>query len=360
MAASPLKSWPPPDYSHLPFGGRTPVKGLKVGRKIALGEPLALAQAPNQGDLLAPTAGVIKGLNGRYVTLTPGPSLAGPGEPADLTNLKGPALAKALQSLGLGLPFIPLTETVVVTALDPEPDLTLAQTLWSEWPLVMSEGLKVIKRIYPDHDKILARPDSWPLNPDFPSQAITKPWPLTWGPFLRPSLGLSYAKGLKAHFDSRDVYLLGQLARTGRPLRLYPVAIQGQNYLLPPGQRPFDLLTRLSLTPQPLDQVTLDGLRLGRPTARLNEGLAESVFALNLIRARDLAPAPGPCRACAACQKACPLQLPIQSLAQKDLKLWPNLGPLVRKLLFNCPNCGQCALACPAARPLRYLTSWAL
>jgi ferredoxin len=364
-----FKPWPEPsELAKLtelatPLAGRVLVKGVKVGRPVGQGQLLAISQKPRQGSLRSPRAGVIKALNGREIILTPGPNRVGPARARDLSGLEGEELAEALLDLGLSLPEEPEPGSpLLVTALDPDPSLTLAQALWSEWPAIMSQGLAVAARLYPKRPRLLVWPSSRPapniVVETWPTQIHNRPFPWTWGPFLKKSLGLGYDRAARGVLDSRAIYLMGLMERRGRAPHHWPLAIQSQNYLVPAGLSPKNIFKTISLEPQPGDLVALGGLWLGRPLANLDAGLDAEVTAVHLIRARRLGPEPGPCRGCQACRAVCPLDLPIDRLGREPLSSWPSLSNATKASLALCPDCGQCALACPAHRPLRFFSSW--
>ncbi|MDR1085197.1 MAG: 4Fe-4S dicluster domain-containing protein [Deltaproteobacteria bacterium] len=359
MAREVLKAWPQPGELHLPLDSKIPEKGLKPGKNVAYGQLLARSRKPLVGHLRAPAAGEITALEPGFVTLVPGSAgTAAPPPALDITSLKGPDLKEALLDLGLKLPPNPRPgEKVVISGLDPEPDLGLAGVLWSEWPQIMADGLETVKNLYPDNDLLIARPPELICPENYKSRLVSNPYPYTLPPFLKTVLGFEYELTPKAFFDSRTVYLLGQTRRQGRPPGLWPMTVQTQNYLVPPGLRPRDILKTVSLEPLAGDAVVLGGLRRGRPTARLDDGLGPEVISVHLVRARFLGPRPGPCRRCGSCRRVCPLNLPIDSLTDKPLSSWPDLISPAREILISCPDCGQCSLACPANRPLRVLTS---
>ncbi|MDR0547958.1 MAG: hypothetical protein LBI10_00875 [Deltaproteobacteria bacterium] len=364
MAVEILKPWPETTKEfHLPLARRALVKGLKIGRRLAAGELLATGPLGGSlGALRAPAAGWIRALSARYLTLVKNPSQSDLTPKKDLNGLSAPELYATLIDLGLTLPG-PLGpgRPLVVAALDAEPDQTLAKALWSEWPAVLRAGLELIGRLYPDRPLVLA----WPLErkpPDppplgFDLKKTDPPYPYTFGPFLGRYLGLGDETRAFGTIDSRTVYLLGRVATSGRPPFLWPIALQGLNYLVPLGLKPLDLLTGLSLEPRDQDAVVLGGAYRGRPLCRLDEGLGPEATDLRLIRAKNLPAAPGPCRRCQACSLACPLKLPLAALGGQPFSHWPRLRSQALQLLKSCPDCGLCAKACPANRPLRFFTS---
>jgi ferredoxin len=431
MAADTLKPFPEIAEFSLPLAGRSPAKGVKPGKTVAAGQTLAYSPAPRIGDLLSPTAGFVKNLTAKSLTIVKGQDLGGPIPARDLANLDQMALAEAVKELGVTLPPSPREgEPIVALALPTEPFETMTRALWSEWPAVMAQGLGLIARLYPGRGLYLARspdlakilPDlaeenplnfrktdfspiakerlkaprpgfgggeSWrdgsgrdeawkdgsgrdgsgkkepgepyPIQPDlnrpnfqgFRLLAVNRPYPLTFAPFLRRLLNLGYDRLGPGVLDARTVYLLGRIAQSGRPPLLWPISVQGQNYLAPLGLKPKEALNAVSLEPRDGDAVVLGGLIRGYPVARLNDGLGSETADLRLVRAKSLT-SPGPCRGCRNCRLACPLKLPIDVFAQKPLSQWPALAPLSQKLLADCPGCGQCSLSCPARRPLRF------
>ncbi|MDR1608226.1 MAG: hypothetical protein LBT38_07450 [Deltaproteobacteria bacterium] len=369
MGAPILKPWPEePEELSLPLAGRSPLKGLKVGRLISQGQLLAPKTKTGQGALRAPLAGTLKSISPLALIITPGPATPMALEPVDITQLYGAQLAEALSDLGLNCPEPPSPKTtipettILVSALESEPSLTLSQALWSERPQIMSQGLAMVSRLYPENPRLLARPRALKAPLDWPSVVVEKPYPWTFGPFLKKSLNLGYERLIKGYLTSRDIYLMGLVERQGLPPRHWPLAIQRQNYLVPLGLTPKAIFKAISLEPGSGDVAVFGGARRGRPWPRLDLGLdltlANEVMALDLVRAKNQEPPLGPCRACGSCRAACPLDLPMDELGRQPLAAWPQLGLLTQKLLALCPDCGQCALACPARRPLRYFSSW--
>jgi electron transport complex protein RnfC len=147
----------------------------------------------------------------------------------------------------------------------------------------------------------------------------------------------------------RELFLLGRILRTGRPLTILPLTLGSSNYFIPLGARIIDLLTFANLMPGLGDTVIKGGLIRGRSLSRLERGLDQTTAALHLVRGAG-ATTYNPCRECGQCTRACPSGLPIARLAGGNPNEWPDRMKWPE--LDNCLICGACALACPSRRPL--------
>ncbi|MDR1394945.1 MAG: hypothetical protein LBK52_02075 [Deltaproteobacteria bacterium] len=378
MASLVLKAWPPPVELHLPLNGLAPAPGLKTGRRAAAGQLLARGRPGGPASLHAPFSGTAVLIDARFLTFRPDPdpgpdpeakdrpdrpagrsSLPGLPEVRDLAGLTGSALAEAFSDLGLAVPPEPLPgQAAVVSAFDPEPGWEMAAALWSEWPQVMAAGLEAVRRLYPGCPVLICAPPERLHLPETGCRIMHLEYPATMLPLVRAAAEGRLRPGpdsLRAAVSSRTLFQMGQILRRGRPPLTWPMIVQNQNYLVPLGLRPLDILRTVRLEPLDGDAAVLGGLLRGQPAARLDWGLGPETEALHLVRRQDLAKQPGPCRRCRSCRRACPLDLPVDRPAGEPLSQWPRLGPVCRELLAGCLDCGQCARHCPAGRPLRLL-----
>ncbi|MDR2302880.1 MAG: hypothetical protein LBF38_12710 [Deltaproteobacteria bacterium] len=351
-----LKAWPVPTEVSLAFEGR-PAPGLKPGRAVSGGELLAVSHDPLTGDLRAPFSARVIELTPNRIDLRFGPGLSGQvPEPLELEKLEGEGLAQALKSLGVDqIEKPPEGEPIIISALNPEPGLELTRALWLDQKPTLERGLKLLNRLWPKSEIIEVLPPKFTALGPKPPTHYKEPFPLTLPSFLRfKILGLKYPRAMGV-VSPQTLWAMGTIARSGLPLTLIPTTVHGYHYLAPPGLKLLNALNAVNLKPLTGDLVLLGGLVTGRPAARLERGLKASDLALSLIRSKSLPPPPRPCRLCALCRLACPLNLPIDSIAQVHPGQWPNLQKAAQKALRGCGGCGACALACPSRRPLLLL-----
>jgi ferredoxin len=348
-----LKAWPQAASASLSFDGR-PAPGLKPGRPVSRGQLLAISRAAGQGDLRAPFSGTVASLSPGLVELAFREGVSGQvPRPLDLGSVGGTDLAPALKSLGLDLPRPAAPgQPALISALDPEPGLGLARALWQDQRTTLQRGLALLGRLWPDSELVEVLPPR--LDPLGAGRALRfrEGFPMTLPSLLRMRvLGLP-APSPDGVVGPERLWALGTVARSGLPLTLIPVSVQGFHYLAPPGLRLSEVLAAVNLKPLLGDLALLGGLATGRPTARLGRGLRASDLSLRLIRAGRLPGPPAPCRLCGLCRQACPLGLPMDLAGQSPLEGWARLPAKVLGALAGCAGCGACALACPSLRPL--------
>ncbi|MDR1298197.1 MAG: hypothetical protein LBO05_12705 [Deltaproteobacteria bacterium] len=355
-----LKAWPNPRAASLAFDGR-PAPGLKPGRGVSRGQLLAVSRGRRTGDLRAPFSGTVAALAPGRVDLVYEEGRSGvPPEPVDLSGLSSRELAPALKSLGVDLPAPPPPgETVIVSALTPEPGLDAGPALWLDQRPALERGLALLRRLWPDREFLQILPPKFePLKLEPPGGGVVfsrDVFPLSLPSLLRrKTLGLALpdARGV---VSPQSLWALGAAARSGLPLTLAPVTIQGFHYLAPPGLKLENVLADVNLLPLPGDSVVLGGLVTGRPTARLGRGLGAADLALWLVRRQNVRGKPGPCRRCGLCRLACPMGLPMDRAASAPPGEWFLHMGAISGLLAGCAGCGACALACPAGLPLLLL-----
>lgn len=346
-----IKAWDAFELIALPLRGAGPLRGLKRGQTVSAGEPLAVQPDPAKGDVHASVNGQVEEINEIEIIIRRDEQAVGrPPEPRDLGGLAGIDLGRALKSLGLDLPRVEPGDSLIISRLNPEPGLALAQALFGEQRETILAGLEAVGRLWPAQrlKRAVGSPDDLP--PEAEGLAVGSQYPFTLPALIKKKmLGLNdpAASGV---LGGRELFLLGRVWRTGRPLTTSPVTLGGSNYFIPLGARIIDLLTFANLMPGPGDAVIKGGLVRGQSVSRLERGLDQSAAALHLVRGAQAAAAYEPCRQCGECARACPLGLPIDHWAGGNPEDWP--GRSKRPELAGCLLCGVCALVCPSGRPL--------
>jgi electron transport complex protein RnfC len=270
-----------------------------------------------------------------------------------IEGLVGSDLEEALRSLGVDLPIAPPPgEPAIISALVPEPGLDCAWVLWEDQLATLKAGAAVLRRLWPDGEFIeVVSPRSAPLGLGRLARCSER-YPYTLPPLVKRKILGTWDPLARGMVEPSDLWAIGSVARSGLPLTSAPITIQYSSYLAPFGVRVSEALSQMNLSPLPGDVVVLGGLVRGRPTARLEMGLSKSTKALHLIRSSSLIDSYGLCLGCGRCAASCPLELPMDLLAQAPVNQWPETASRYSELLSGCLACGACALACPSSRPL--------
>ena len=346
-----IKDWDAHDQVALPLAGAQPVKGLKVGRPVSTGEPLARNHNPLRGDVHASINGLIEAINELEIIIRRDDEAVGePPRPIDMTGLSAVELAARLKELGLDPPQLLPGDPLIVSTLEAEPGLAFSPGLFSEHRETILAGAEALARLYP------GRGITWAVRraEDAPAEAETV---IVKGgfPYSLPALIKKKITGLndphgQGVFGGRELHLLGRVFRTGLPLTRMVLTLAGANYFIPVGARVIDLLTFANLLPSQGDIVIQGGLILGHSLARMERGLDKSAAAIHLARRAEFDGPYQNCRACGQCARACPVGLPVDLAAGRQPEEWLSAPPA--SILDGCLQCGACALACPARRPL--------
>lgn len=351
-----IKAWDAFELTALPLRGAGPIKGLKRGQAVSSGELLAIQPDPARGDVHTSTNGRVEEINEIEIIIRRDEDAVGrPPEPQDLKAMSGPDLAAALKKLGLDLPPMPTNQKIILSALNPEPGLNLTPALFGEHWETIQAGLEAAGRLWPKHDFIWAVRSLDDLSVEADGAVIEDKYPFTLPAFLIKKITGQYDPNGGGVLTGRELFLLGRLWRTGRPLTISPLTLGGSNYFIPLGARVIDLLTFANLSPRPGDAIIKGGLIRGQTLSRLERGLDQSAAAIHLVREAGRASAYEPCRECGACARACPMKLPVDWPARFEPVEWLKTHESLLKL-SGCLLCGACALACPSGRPLLSLT----
>lgn len=347
-----IKAWDAFELTAPTLRGAGPLKGLKRGQSVSAGELLAIQPDPAKGDVHASTNGRVEEINEIEIIIRRDEDAVGrPPEPQDLKALSGFNLAEALKKLGLDLPPISPGDKIILSALNPEPGLTLTPALFGEHWETIQAGLEAAGRLWPDHDFIWAVRSLDDLSLETDGVVVEEKYPFTLPAFLKKKIMGQNDPSGGGVLTGRELFLLGRLWRTGRPLTISPLTLGGSSYFIPLGARVIDLLTFANLRPRPGDAVIKGGLIRGQSLSRLERGLDQSAAAIHLVRGAGRDATYEPCRECGACARACPLQLPVDRPAGFEPVEWLNSHESLLKLA-GCLLCGACALACPSRRPL--------
>lgn len=351
-----IKSWDAFELLAPPLAGALPVSGIKKGRPVSAGQLLACHPSPLKGDLHSPVNGLIEELNEREIIIRRDDEAVGePPKALTVSSFSSGRLARSLKPLGLDLPLPGPGLRFIISTINSEPGLDFSTTLFLEHWETMQAGVEALRRLYPMAGIV------WAVNAferELPEGdlivEVDSAYPFSLPALIKKKITGAIDAAAISVLSSRDLYFLGRVWRTGLPVGNMVLTLGVSSYFVPVGSRPVDLLNFANLAPGREDMVIKGGLVRGQCLARLDKGLDKDDAALHLIRARDGARSPKPCRHCRACSRACPVGIKVDLIARKDFAVWPSAA--YKDIFAKCLACGACALACPADRPLLSLT----
>jgi ferredoxin len=232
--------------------GAQPLRAIKRGRAVSVGELLARHPDPWRGDVHAPCSGFITEINEFEIIIERDDTAEGrPPLPRELENLSPPNLAAAFKDLGLDIFSLGGDAPLIINTLNAEPGISYSAALFSEHWETMQAGIKALSSLYPSRQIIWA-------SAKYPASAQV--------------------------LDGRDLYFWGRLWRTGLPITRMVISLGGSNYFVPVGSRVSDLLRFANLYPHADEVVVEGGLITGRSLSRLDNGLGKNAAALNLLK----------------------------------------------------------------------------
>lgn len=335
----------------VPLNGAHPLKGVKRGRPLSIGEHLAHHPGPLTGDIHSPLNGLVLDINERAIIIRRDDGAIGKTPaPVNFGSLTTVELAQTFKQLGLDVPEVYPGEPFIVQTFDPEPGLSCSPALFSEHRETMLAGLEALNALYPDHPVIWASNGSCQIPEEFAQVRVDSVYPFSLPVLVKQSVNGRVAVTDGGIFRGRDLYYLGRVWRTGLPLTRMPLTLGEANYLVPIGARIIDLLTFANLRPGPQDVVIKGGFARGKSIWRLHRGLGKRDEALHLMKGACRLTSFAPCHGCGECSKACPAGLNVAKAGSAPVEQW--LNGRFQKEFEGCFKCGACALACPARRPL--------
>lgn len=278
-----IKEWDAFAVVAPPLNGAVPVRGIKRGRAVAIGELLATRDSPLAGDIHAPSSGIITEINEFEIIIQRDDKTLGePPLPRELHSLSPTGLAVAFKELGLDSPIVPPGSPLIINTLNPEPGLNYSAALFSEHLETMLAGITAAARLWPGRRIIWAVSKKFSTKNPAPEGAETL---IINGPDIPKGEGV---------LGGRELYFLGRLWRTGLPVTRMVISLGASNYFVPIGSRAVDLLNFANLHPHGKAVVVEGGLISGRSLARLERGLGKGAAALHLVRGPRLEQSPRP------------------------------------------------------------------
>ena len=261
----------------------------------------------------------------------------------------------------LGAPGPEAPGAVILSALDREPGLAVQARLLEDRAGDCAAALLLLKRVCGAKQALLALPEdrveAWRDRLSLPREAVL-PVPARY-PESLPAL-LSFRAGApgRAPVVTLECGLAAlDAVRHGRPQAYKLLTVLGPEgrpralVRVPLGTLLSHLLPVLGLDPTEGDKVVAGGFMQGFSVYTLDTAVDTGMDGVGVVPAGS-APdwSSDPCINCGACIDACPVNLQVHLIARyAEFAFFDRAEELD---LFRCMECGLCALACTARRPL--------
>ncbi|AMK11596.1 MAG: electron transporter RnfC [Pseudodesulfovibrio sp.] len=350
----PLMTGSRPEELRIPLSGMTPI--LSVGDQVLSGTKVAVANSPDKGDMHAPLAGTIRAVE-PYTMIIEADG-RGNAEPQTPCAESGEPLRRWLKAMGVDVTALYRAATLIVNGVPPEPGITVFEPLLRDYRKTLELGLDTAQKIVEPTKMFLVAAKGNRANafanctvvhvpPVYPNgldplviKAVTRDEVL---PGLRPDNATI--------LSVKDLYFIGRVMETGRPLTETVMTIGGQNHLVRIGTPVGFLAAEAGATVQPGDRVILGGPLRGMAAVNLEQGVDKETTGLTILRPEaSLQATDNFCLGCGQCERHCPARIMPGMISRcAEFKQFTRAEAYH---IHSCIECGLCGYWCTAGRPL--------
>ena len=343
-----------PDRLSVPVPFHTPV--LAVGDQVLAGTRIATADREGDGDLHAPLAGTIREITDYAITV----EVSGDDRAEAVGDAPdgGGRLRQWLRELGVDTRHLNRASSLIINAVPPEPGISIHEPLLRDYRKTVELGLDAVQRIVEPSKMHLVAAKGNRANAfaNCSVQHVNPVHPNGLPPMvIKAVTGQEVLPGQLPEntvlVSVKELYLIGRVMETGRPLTETVMTIGGQNHLIPVGTPVGFLAEESGVTIQPGDRVILGGLMCGLPARDLAQGVGKKTFGLSILRSgQGLEPTDNFCLGCGECERHCPARIMPGMISRcaefKQFKRAEHFH------IHSCMECGICGYWCKAQRPL--------
>lgn len=351
---SPLVKASRPDRLRIPLHGHTPL--LVVGDQALADTMVAKAQDEGLGDLHAPLAGTIREVDqfSMLLEVTGNDRAQRQTPPAE----GGEPLRRWLRTMGVNVGGFRRAAILIINAVPPEPGVSISDPLLRDYRKTLELGLDTVERLVEPARLFLVaargnRANAFanctvmhvpPVYPNGLDQLVVK-----------AVTGLETLPGRQpenaALLSVSDLYFIGRVMETGRPVTETVMTINGQNHLVRIGTPAGFLVAEAGGSVEPGDRVVLGGLMRGIPALNLDQGVDKTTTALHVLRRGEaLEPTDVFCLGCGECERHCPARIMPGMISRcAEFKQFARAEAFH---IHSCIECGLCGYWCKARRPL--------
>jgi len=343
-----------PDMLRVPTHGHKAI--LSAQDQVLSGTKIATATQPGMGDLHSPLAGVIEEieLDAMLIRVTGDDRANAPATPSN----SGEPLKEWLRENGVNVGFMGRAATLIINAVPPEPGISSCEPLLRDYRKVVELGLDTVQKIVSPSRMHLVTAKGNQANafPNCTVLNVPPVYPNGLDPLvIRKVTGKEVLLGARPEetviLSVRDLYSIGRIMETGRPLTETIMTIGSQNHLVKVGTPVGYLVQQAGATVQPGDKVVLGGMLRGLSSLNLKQGVDKDTTGLFIMRSGEgLQPTDNFCLGCGECEKHCPANI-MPGLISRCAE-FKHFTRAENYHIHSCIECGLCGYYCKAQRPL--------
>lgn len=348
---------PVPAELRIPLAGHE-TKTVKKKAEVGPGTLVAEHKNAKTGNMHAGIVGTVTDITADSIVVAAAQPETAPESVAsvDVAALTGDALAAALKELGIDVrPLIKKCDTLVISALNPEPGITFAESMLGNYKATLEAGLAVLKKLSPAGKMVLACAEGSSASlSGLSNVAIKAEYPNTLDELIIAKVtGSEKSSGVRV-MPLHTLFNLGLVAESGQPLTRTVVSVQGVNYLVTIGTPVSVLLQHAGLAIADGDSIILGGPMRGTATADLMRGIGKDTQGVFLVKKGAFAPVTNlQCMSCGECVLHCPARV-MPNLITRYVE-FRQYDSCVKESIDACMECGLCTYYCPARRPMMQL-----
>lgn len=350
----PLVKGTDPDKLAVPIHAHTPT--MKIGDQVLAGSRIATANRPELGDLHAALAGTIANVDNYAMTIetTDGSRAESTKPPAE----SGEPLKQWLRENGVDVSGIKQAATLIINGVPPEPGISIYEPLLRDYRKTIELGLDTIEKIVTPSKMYLVAAKGNRANA-FANCSVMHVQPVYPNGIdqmvIKAVTGQEVIKGAQpdnvALVSVRDLYTIGRVMETGRPVTETVMTINGQNHLVKVGTPVGFLANEAGWTIGTGDKVIMGGFMQGMAALNLDQGVGKYTTGLNLMpKGQGLTTTDNFCLGCGECERRCPARIMPGMISRcAEFKQFARAEDFH---IHSCFECGICGYWCKAQRPL--------
>jgi electron transport complex protein RnfC len=149
----------------------------------------------------------------------------------------------------------------------------------------------------------------------------------------------------------KDLYFIGRIMETGRPLTETIMTIGNQNHLILVGTPVGFLTAEAGAMVQPSNRIVMGGVMRGLAAINLEQGADKDTSGLQLLREDEsIKTTDNFCLGCGECERHCPARIMPGMISRcAEFKQFERAEDFH---IHSCIECGICGYWCKAKRPL--------
>ncbi|WP_319543776.1 electron transporter RnfC [uncultured Pseudodesulfovibrio sp.] len=350
----PLVKTSRPDILHIPLDGMTPI--LVAGDQVLGGTKVAIANAEDEGDMHSPLAGIVQEIQPYAMLIdVKGNDRIQPKGPC---SDSGDPLRTWLKDKGVCIRNLVKAATLIINAVPPEPGISIYDPLLRDYRKTLELGLEAVQKIVEPNKMFLVAAKGNRANAfaNCTVMHVTPVYPNGLDPLIIKTVtGQETLPGMLPDngtiLSVKDLYFIGRVMETGRPLTETIMTINGNNHLVAVGTPVGFLAAQANTTVQPGDRVVIGGPLRGLAAVNLEQGVDKDASGLHIIRQSEgMQTTDNFCLGCGECERHCPARI-MPGLISRCAE-FKQFKRAETYHIHSCMECGLCGYWCTAGRPL--------